>query len=198
MASANCDAKMLSEFQEVDKEVIREEINALHDEIHQIVDPIKTAIANQGSRIDGVEEGMNALAARVDKLEANHTQIANVNSKLQSKLDTLENFSRRNNIWILGIEEGQEKGNPTQFVSEVLHGLLRGTNGLKEPVILDQAHRTIAPKPCEGEQPRPFIAGIHYFQEKERILRLAREKGQQLTFQGKRIHIFPWLQRKSQ
>ncbi|XP_019211723.1 butyrophilin-like protein 2 [Oreochromis niloticus] len=44
--------------------------------------------------------------------------------------------------------------------------------------------------PTEGEQPQPFIVRIHYYQEKERIQRLARQKGR-LEFQGKQIFIFP-------
>ncbi|KAJ4947096.1 hypothetical protein JOQ06_009138 [Pogonophryne albipinna] len=41
-----------------------------------------------------------------------------------------------------------------------------------------------------GGQTRPFILRVHYFQEKERIQRLARQKGR-LEFQGKQILIFP-------
>ncbi|KAJ4939803.1 hypothetical protein JOQ06_029239 [Pogonophryne albipinna] len=44
--------------------------------------------------------------------------------------------------------------------------------------------------PDSYTRPRPFILRVHYFQEKERIQRLARQKGR-LEFQGKQILIFP-------
>ncbi|KAL3966279.1 dedicator of cytokinesis protein 1 [Sarotherodon galilaeus] len=56
--------------------------------------------------------------------------------------------------------------------------------------ILDRVHRAAVALPTEGGRPRPFIVRIHYYQEKERIQRLARQKGR-LEFQGKQIFIFP-------
>ncbi|KAJ8386010.1 hypothetical protein AAFF_G00178310 [Aldrovandia affinis] len=39
-------------------------------------------------------------------------------------------------------------------------------------------------------RPRSFLARFHYFQEKEQVLRLARERGR-LEFQGRQVMIFP-------
>lgn len=56
----------------------------------------------------------------------------------------------------------------------------------------DRAHRTLRAKLSEGERPRPIIIHFFRFQQRERVLSIARKKGQ-LTYQGHRIFIFPDL-----
>uniref|UniRef100_A0AAV2JBW3 L1 transposable element RRM domain-containing protein n=1 Tax=Knipowitschia caucasica TaxID=637954 RepID=A0AAV2JBW3_KNICA len=54
----------------------------------------------------------------------------------------------------------------------------------------DKGHRTSAQPSAAGGRPRPLIVRFHYYQEKERIQRLAREKGR-LEFRGNPLLIFP-------
>ncbi len=50
--------------------------------------------------------------------------------------------------------EGVEAGNPTQFVTELLSELF-GVDSLGDsPIIIDRAHRSLAPKPKPGERLR--------------------------------------------
>ena len=56
--------------------------------------------------------------------------------------------------------------------------------------VIDSAHRTSAAKPLPGKPPRAMLVRLHYYQTKELILRASRERGQ-LSYKGKRIHIFP-------
>ncbi|KAK1893776.1 LINE-1 retrotransposable element ORF1 protein [Dissostichus eleginoides] len=135
-------------------------------------------------------EGLNSFDARLQAMETHYANLNSDYKKLQEKTDDLENRGRRCNLRIIGVPEGLEKGNPTQFIAGLLHEVLGGPNGLEQPPILDRAHRATAKFPREGDRPRPFILRVHYFQEKERIQRLARQKGRP-EFQGKQILIFP-------
>ncbi|KAL6477455.1 hypothetical protein MHYP_G00132900 [Metynnis hypsauchen] len=110
------------------------------------------------------------------------------NEALRLKLDDLEGRSRRNNIKIVGVPEGEEKGKPTEFVANLLPKLL-GAAHFTEPLIVDRAHRVLQPKPPEGAKPRSIIARVHFYTEKERILRL--RGGRNLDYNGHKVLIFP-------
>uniref|UniRef100_A0AAV2MGX8 Pentraxin (PTX) domain-containing protein n=1 Tax=Knipowitschia caucasica TaxID=637954 RepID=A0AAV2MGX8_KNICA len=108
--------------------------------------------------------------------------------KLHSKLDDLEGRSRCNNIKIVGIPEGEEKGRPTEFVTSLIPKLLEQGN-LAKQVIVDRAHRVPMPRATSTQRPRSIIARIHFYQEKEMLLRLSRQN--QLVYNGARIFIYP-------
>ena len=56
--------------------------------------------------------------------------------------------------------------------------------------MLDRAHRSLAPKPKQGERPRPVIVRFHDYQTKERVLREARRRRSELQYLGKQVAIF--------
>lgn len=184
------DASMLEAFRELVKEVVQQENNGLREEIKRAISPIKVALDELNEKLHAHEEGLNNLDTRMETMEKQHTHLSNDYKKLQEKIDDLENRGRRCNLRIIGVPEGLENGNPTQFVARLLFDVLGGPNGLEEPPTLDRAHRASGQVPREGDRPRPFILRVHYFQEKERIQRLARQKGR-LEFRRKQILIFP-------
>lgn len=56
--------------------------------------------------------------------------------------------------------------------------------------VIDRAHRILAAKPPPGKLPRAMLVRLHYYQMREMILCASCERGQ-LSYRGKRIHIFP-------
>ncbi|KAL7881038.1 hypothetical protein SRHO_G00032920 [Serrasalmus rhombeus] len=104
-----------------------------------------------------------------------------INERL--KLDDLEGRSRRNNIKIVGVPEGEEKGKPVEFVAGLLPKLLGATH-FAEPLIID-----LQPKPPEGAKAHTIIARVHFYTEKEWILRL--RAGRNLDYNGHKVYIFP-------
>lgn len=184
------DPATLLAFRDIVKEVIQEENDNLRDEIKRAISPIQTALDECTEKLGEHEEGLNNLDKRLEVMETCFADLSNQYKKLLLKTDDLENRGRRCNLRILGVPEGAEQGNPTKFVADLLHVVLGGPGGLEQAPILDRAHRAAVALPTEGGRPRPFIVRIHYYQEKERIQRLARQKGR-LEFQGKQIFIFP-------
>ncbi|KAJ3595055.1 hypothetical protein NHX12_004360 [Muraenolepis orangiensis] len=77
-------------------------------------------------------------------------------ARLKAKNIDLEGRSRRNNLRIIGLPESIEGPRPTAFYSEVLVKLF-GDQVLQTPPELDRAHRTLAAKPRQGDNPRPVI-----------------------------------------
>ncbi|KAJ8416346.1 hypothetical protein AAFF_G00356340 [Aldrovandia affinis] len=109
---------------------------------------------------------------------------------LKAAVDDQENCSRRQNIRVIGIPEGKEDTNPTAFMGSFLKEVLGEETFIDQPVI-DRAHRTLATKPSPGKPPRAMLVRLHYYQTKEMILRVSRKRGQ-LSYKGKKIHIFPY------
>ena len=133
--------------------------------------------------------GISALETSKAALEARMTDVEKSNAELLEKLISFEDRSRRNNIRVVGLPEGVEGSDPTKFIQSFLQKTFE--QEFQSPPEIDRAHRT-GPQPPTGGRPRPFLARIHFFRQKERVLQLSREAGQ-LKFNGKNIFIFPDL-----
>ena len=139
------------------------------------------------STMISLQTTMTVHANKITALETSH--IAADNAKLKATVDDQENHSRRQNIRVIGLPEGEEGANPIAFIGSFLKEIMGEKTFANTPVI-DSAHRTSAAKPLPGEPPRAMLVRLHYYQTKELILRTSRERGQ-LSYKGKRIHIFP-------
>lgn len=167
---------------------ILESINKRFDHLeHKFEDLMSTQLALT-ERIVATEEQGTDHERRILTLERCLSDLEKSNGKLLTKIDDLEGRARRNNVKIVGIPEDEEKGKPTDFVTELIPKLL-GVSNFAKPVIVDRAHRIPVPKPTEDKKPRSIIARIHFYQQKELILRLSRQ--QQMTYNGRRVFIFP-------
>uniref|UniRef100_A0A3Q3BY06 Reverse transcriptase zinc-binding domain-containing protein n=1 Tax=Haplochromis burtoni TaxID=8153 RepID=A0A3Q3BY06_HAPBU len=120
-----------------------------------------------------------ALEAKVDALSAQVVRLAD-------KADDLESRQRRDNCRLIGVEEGFGNIRPEKAVAELLKEAL----ALDYTPTLDRAHRSLQPRPKDGNAPRPIIVKFHYFQEKVDVLRKAMGAGP-ITRNGKRFYIYP-------
>lgn len=160
-------------------EVKFESLQSSHNLLVGRMDEVDTAVTDHETRLSAAEDAIIGLRKEC--------------ASLRSKVNDLEGRSRRNNIKFVGIPEGEEKGNPTEFVSTLIPKLLGEINFPKQ-VIIDRAHRFPLPKLTEvgsgsTVKPRTIMARVHHFQDKEKILRLARQ--QPLKFGANRIFVFP-------
>lgn len=73
----------------------------------------------------------------------------------------LESRQQRDNCRLVGVEEGFGNIQPEKAVAELVKETLE---------TLNQAHRSLQPRPKDGDAPRPIIVKFHYFQEKVDVL----------------------------
>lgn len=172
---------------EVSESVLRC-INERFDAFEAKFQSLAASQAELQTRVANQEQAASDLDIRVLALEAKYTELAGRNTQLHNKVLDLEARSRRHNIKIVGIQEGEEEGRPTEFVSRLIPKLL-GEEHFPHPVKVDRAHRSLQPKPAIGARPRTILARIHHFQEKELILRLGRQ--QSMEYKGDKVLIFP-------
>ncbi len=116
-------------------------------------------------------------------------EIRQENETLKDKVEYLENYSRRSNIRIVGMKEGSERRNPVKFFSEWLPNIL-GEQHFSEQLDIERAHRNLNPVPNPDKPPRPILVRLLRHQDREKILRLSKQKGE-ITMDGRRIRIFP-------
>lgn len=140
--------------------------------------------------IQHMETSLNDMETRLATLESTCIALSKDNDTHKSKIDDLENRSRRNNIRITGLPEKVEGTHPTAFM-EVFLKEMSGQEAFPTPPSVDRAHKVSILRKKQDDPPRPLIAQIHHYQTKERILKLAREAGGSLSFRGSEVHIYP-------
>ncbi|KAL2083794.1 hypothetical protein ACEWY4_021567 [Coilia grayii] len=134
-----------------------------------------------------LQEMMNAIRDDIcGKIDLLSSELRSEIATLNAKCEDLEGHSRRTNIRLVGIPEGVEGPNLTEFVSGLLQDVLK----LDHKAIVDRAHRSLREKPKTGDPPRPFIIRIHYYQDRDRILRKAEELSP-VVYQERRVWFFP-------
>lgn len=149
----------------------------------------RATIDRHDQTIQQMETSLNDMEARLLTLKSTCKTLSRENEALKLKTDDLENRSRRNNIRITGLPEKVEGSHPTAFMEVFLEETF-GAESFPSPPSVDRAHRVAISRRKQDDPPRPFIARIHRYQDKERILKLAREAGS-LSFRGSEIHIYP-------
>lgn len=158
-----------------DNDNLRKDINSFHTEV--------------SGKLDGLAEEMQGMKERVGEMETRVGQVEDLalemtealttaikyQKTLQRKLTDLESRSRRNNIRIFGVAEGEEGSSVMRFVSDLLKRELPLPTDMD--LKIQRAHRSLAPKPRPEAPPRPLIINFHEFTTKETVLREAWKKG---------------------
>lgn len=93
--------------------------------------------------------------------------------------DDLENRMRHNNVRIVGLPEKVEGRDPTDFVEQWLTEIF-GKKAFTTLCAIERAHRV----PLRPLPPRPMLARLLHYKDREIILRLAREKHNSLMEYG--------------
>ena len=169
---------------------VQTSINSFREENRASIASLHSILSVYGQRITDVEDGMKEFDKRLSSVETSQTSLVKENDALKEKVEYLENYTRRQNIRIVGIPEDAEGPRPSEFITRLLIDVL-GEDSFEKPPSVDRAHRSLAPKSTGGDNRlRPFIVKLHHFQTKELILRLARQKGP-LSYNRSRFHIFP-------
>ena len=136
------------------------------------LDEIKTDLSRRSNDIAKLRTEYSDLRKRVDKTENTTESNKAKLTDYEAKLADLEDRNRRDNVRILGIPEGAEGPNATQFIN---------TNLLKWfPTLGDQrmeimrAHR-IGPPATGNRGPRTLICKMLRFTDRDKILQASRK-----------------------
>ncbi|MGH0138446.1 UNVERIFIED_CONTAM: hypothetical protein FKN15_028953 [Acipenser sinensis] len=130
--------------------------------------------------ISNIEDKMEAIENTITMTEKQQ-------KKLWDKLQDFKNRSRCQNIRIIGVPERAEEGNKnTSTFTVKMFKYIFNMQG--EPDMeIERAHHSLASRPQAGQRPQPPTARFLRFPDKEKIMRLSREKGK-LQWGGHKNH----------
>lgn len=169
---------------------LKEEIISATSSLQTSITKLEATTASHDTTIKEIERSTTDHSDSVTTLQRQVTYLKSEMEKYAQKCEDLEARSRRNNVRIVGIAEGEEGPKPRNFTAKLLQDVL----SLDEPPLIDRAHRTLRQRPGPGTPPRPFVVRLHYYHTTEYILNKAAtttRDGKNLQYQGKKIHIFP-------
>ncbi|CAB1320805.1 unnamed protein product [Coregonus sp. 'balchen'] len=109
-----------------------------------------------------MEEAEERISTAEDKLEVMGTELQKLrknNEYLMKKVDHLENYSR-----MIGLREGCEGTDPIDFSAAIIPSLL-GKEHLAKPLVIERAHRSLAPRQSPDQNPQPFLVRFLRYQE---------------------------------
>lgn len=169
---------------------IRSELTALKNDTNNAISAMKEVASKQATTLAELERGVSFTSDQVTKLQQEVGLLTNSVSQLTDKCTDLESQSRRQNLRILNIKEGDEKGqNIRDFIAKVLQSAL----ALDTPLMIDRAHRsTVIQSSRNNIHPRAFIIKLHYFHDWEIVMRKAAQM-KTISYNQQKILIFPDL-----
>lgn len=171
---------------------------------------LQSSISALGTKVDALTYRMDRMAERIDKhagrldvaeqriveveeaqttLDSDSKQLNTLVKTLQDKTEDLEARSRRCNLRLTGLPETTHTGIMELFVEKLLITLL-GEGVFSPMFVVERAHRSLGPRPPEGAPPRPIIAKLLNYRDRDAALRLAREK-HPLRYEGSTISLYP-------
>lgn len=154
---------------------------------------VETTLKDVVERTDKLEQEIIDAKQRVsdneDQLQRHERAIRHLlhqEAKLSAKCEEYESRSRRNNVRIYGIKEGEEKNDMIPFIT----GMIRTSFKLPEDMDLgiERAHRSLMVKPKDSAPPRSIIVRFLDYRVKEKVLQMA-WSNRGIMYQGQKIYF---------
>ncbi|KAL6039065.1 hypothetical protein STEG23_008290 [Scotinomys teguina] len=143
------------------------------------------------NRIQEMEDRISNVEDTIEEIDSTVKENTKTKKAIKQNVQEIWDTMKRPNIRIIGIEEGEEyqlKGMENIFNKIIEENF---PNLKKEPPIkIQEAYRTPNRLDLQKKSSRHIIIKTLNIQNKERILRAAKEKGQ-LTYKGRPIRITP-------
>lgn len=166
-----------------------QDINGKLDTLTHRVDNISTKLDKQGEQLDEAEERITAVEDEAHTTMRKCEDMDKLLEVIKNRAEDLEPRSRRNNVRIAGVPESTNTGKMEIYVETMLKDIF-GAESFSTVLIVERAHRSLAPKPPPGATPRPIIARVLNYRDRDSILRMAREK-QTINYQGNNLAFYP-------
>lgn len=179
-------------------------------DVFSAISSCNTSLATMTLHMGGLKADMalirNDLQKINDRVEAAEGRISTVEDQLPSmqktlktatlqiaallsKVDDLENRSRRSNIRLVGVPEKAEGRDPVAFLESWLSDTV-GKDLLSPFFAIERSHRVPTRPLPPGAPPRPMLIKLLNFRDRDTLLRAARDKGD-LSINGQRVSLFP-------
>ena len=165
-----------------------ETINRGQEEMKNAISELKNTVEGIKSRLDEAEDWISRLEDMVDKNTQKEQEKKKRLRKNEEGLREMQDNIKCNNICIIGIPEGKEE---EQGIENLFEKVLMENfpNSKREKVTqIQETQRILIKRNPKRPTSRHIIIKMAKFQDKERILKAAREK-QEVTYKGAPIRL---------
>lgn len=159
-------------------EAIQTSLTSIHGSLSSLCEQI----SELEHRVSSNEDNFEDLSKRVQTLEKE-------NAYLKDRVDDAENRSRSCNLRFINVPEKSEGSDMIVFLNQLIP-LLFGRDHFSALPVIETARRSPTFSSGSRPAPRPILVKFQLFQDKVKILRLAREM-KELSYKGTRVHIYP-------
>ena len=142
---------------------------------------IKETTKELKDAMEKVQVRLGAAEQRISDIEDMNTRVEKVIEKHDKKLETLwsrvedlENRSRRNNVRMVGLKENKEqRGGVQQYVERILS---EGLGLAGQEFEIERAHRAMGPMPDPDKAPRTIMIRFLRSTARDKVLQVSKEK----------------------
>lgn len=162
-----------------------EVLQTMKDDLAEFKDEVLNELQTQNANITSAQTRIAELESTCVALRDTLLTTIQLNIDTQDKMVDLESRSRRNNLRIYGVPEGQEGKSVIEFVTQLLTEQLELPPGVD--VQIQRAHRALTTKPPPEQPPRSLVVNFLQHRVKEMILQKAWSK--KIELDGGRIYF---------
>lgn len=155
---------------------LRPSLEKMDDSLHMLGDQVNEIQL----RVSANEDNIAELVKRVKLLEKENTD-------LKAWTEDAENRSRRSNLRFIGIPEKAEAKDILGFMGHLIPQLLGETN-FSVPPTIERCHRIGIMDNVNAKGPRPILVKFQHFQDKLKIMKLARDKKDLLQYKARAVN----------
>ncbi len=165
---------------------LKKDIGSKFDGVLTVINGIKSDFKDFAARLEQAEDRIGNIEDDIAGEKTKTAMLEKQVSELTSKVDDLENRSRRSNLRLVNLPEKVEKGNAVAFLEKWLPDVL-GPETFPAPLVIERAHRL--PGAPQSSAPRVMIMKFLNFNDKIRVMQAARKKGK-IMYENHHVMFF--------
>lgn len=161
-SSAGVLAAAMKEFREIIGSVKQELISQMSDLSNSIqgsIDALTVSVSSIQGWIVTAEQRISDVEDAISGNEQSLSLLKKDNEVLKNKLEYIENYNRRNNIRLIGLNEGFEGRDPVEFFKTWIPSFL-GEENFSASLVIEHAHPQSPGNADPGEGPAPHPNSI--------------------------------------
>ena len=167
----------------------RESLEGRIDNVAQGLDLLKDEHNKLKCRVVTIEKSLTEVQPSVKALEVRTVDLEERVRYLEGRAEDAEGRNRRSNLRIVGMPEGAEGPDPMRFLEDWIKSFMPA-DSLTSFFTIERAHRVPGRRLPPGSPPRPMLAKLLHFRDRDAILRVARSRAQ-IQFENARVLLFP-------
>lgn len=150
---------------------------------------IRADLSKTNERVESLGLKTSSLITDVTDAQAEISNLRSSHDNMARRLEDYVNRARRNNVRLIGVPEDSGTAGADLLVEDLITNHLSPA-GLSKFFAVERAHRVPGGKAKPGAPPRPIIARLFHFRDRDAVLQASRDKGP-VNFENASVSFYP-------